>query len=67
MRNLLDYPVTYDEKINLLMKYATEYMKKLEEMHLCGDIEGAILFQILKDVNEIHSLRQAQITQPKDG
>lgn len=67
MRNLLDYPVTYDEKINLLMKYATEYLKKLEETHTCGDIEGAILFQILKDVNEIHSLRQAQITQPKDG
>lgn len=65
MRNLLEYPVTFKEKIDLLEYYYHKWYTTDDES--CGDMTGEILRTIMDEISEIHTLKQTEITQPKDS
>ncbi len=52
MRNLLQYPVTHDEKINLLDRLIEQFLEDNRIKGTCGDMRATILRAIRRDVEE---------------
>ena len=50
MRNLLQYPVTFEEKVDLLNELINKWLKEIEQTVAVGDMTGSILEAILVDV-----------------
>lgn len=57
MRNLNEYPITYDEKIDLLKKFI-DFRRKVEEgkESTCGDLTLVTLLAIEEDVWRLNDL-----------
>ena len=53
MRNLIQYPITYDEKIKLLNEFISFRRKLTQDQGNYGDMTVATLAAILKDVEHI--------------
>lgn len=56
MRNLAEYPITYDEKIKLLENLHTEFMAEGR----VGDIRPLLLSEIMEDLARLEDLRLAE-------
>ena len=50
MRNLSQYPVTLNEKLNLLQHYYEDAKKDQEDNAVYGDMTNVILSEIIEDV-----------------
>lgn len=53
MRNILEYPVTHEEKVELLKLLIKKDNEKPIEEIACGDMTGYILNEILKDIESL--------------
>ena len=57
MRNLLEYPITYAEKTSWLDKQLNEWLfSQNEDEFRCGDVTGAIIYDILEDLARLQDL-----------
>lgn len=52
MRNLIKYPVTWDEKYELL----NELIASLKDEEICGDMRSVILLEIYEDLWRLEGL-----------
>lgn len=57
MRNILEYPVTYEEKLALLRELRAEYIESVSKLSrgkiLFGDIRSVILQQMIEDYEKL--------------
>lgn len=58
MRNILQYPITYDEKLKLLEALSEKILDDYRHSIVIGDMKAAIISEIIEDLHRLRGLEK---------
>lgn len=54
MRNILQYPITFKEKIDTLTELKNKILEEYRNLLVCGDMKAAILQEVINDIKRLY-------------
>lgn len=55
MRNILQYPITYDEKLKVLENLREKILDDYRHNIVIGDMKAAILQEVINDIKRLYN------------